>query len=267
MPAGTTLRYDQVPLEDFLVCLMQYETDVRTGFLPPVRNLKEARFQTDWNAGPEGSKVSLALYLLQETDALSQQAESFLLVHAPSGVASALRDLALRLRHFLGKSGQPALFRIDPHFGLVAGSAMEPVDPAIRWDRPGTYIALYLTEDPASPSLAVADYVPADQRKRFQEVFQRYNQIPPATPGLFKRSFKTFLGGTRHIEPPRRLTYKLLNSLAAFLQETRVQAPTISLIYKDLSPEDGNSVLLDPKFGAFHTTGQDRFVASLGELT
>ena len=44
-----------------------------------------------------------------------------------------------------------------------------------------TYIALYLTEDPASPSLAVAEYVPVEQRKRFQEVFQRYNQIPPAS--------------------------------------------------------------------------------------
>jgi len=267
LPAGTTLRYDQVPLEDFLACLIQYETDVRTGFLPPARNLKEARFQADWNAGPEGAKVPLALYLLQETDALSQRAESFLLVHAPSGAASALRDLALRLRHFLGKNGQPSLFRIDPHYGLLAGSAMETVDPAIRWDRPGTYIALYLTEDPASPSLAVADYVPADQRKRFQEVFQRYNQIPPATAGLFTSTFKKLLGGARNVDLPRRLTYKLLKSLAAFLLEARVQIPVISLIYKDLSPEDGKRVLLDPKFGAFHSNGQDRFVASLGELT
>jgi hypothetical protein len=267
LPVGTTLRYDQVPLEDFLICLMQYETDVRTGFLPPARNLKEARFQSDWNAGPEGASLPLALYLLQETDALSQQAESFLLVHAPSGAASALRDLALRLRHFLGKNGQPSLFRIDPHYGLLAGSAAEPVDPAIRWDRPGTYIALYLTEDPTSPSLAVAEYVPADQRKRFQEIFQRYNQIPPATAGLFRSTFKKLMGGPRSIEPPRRLTYKLLKSLAAFLLEAHAKTPTISLIYKDLSPEDGKRVLLDPKFGAFYPNGQDRFVASLGELT
>jgi hypothetical protein len=75
------------------------------------------------------------------------------------------------------------------------------------------------------------------------------------------------MGGSRHVEPPRRLTYKLLKSLAAFLLEARAKAPTISLIYKDLSPEDGKRVLLDPQFGAFHAAGQDRFVASLGELT
>lgn len=267
MPAGTTLRFDQIPLEDFLICLMQYEVDVRSGFLPPARNLKEARVQSSWSALPAGARLPLALYLLQETDALSQRVESFLLVQAPSSAVAPLRDLALRLRHFLGKSGQPALFRIDPRYGLAAGSAMEPVDPAIHWDRPGTYIALYLTEDPTSPSLAVMDYVPADQRKWFQEVFQRYNQVPPATSGLFKSTFKKLLGGNRHVEPARKLTYKLLRSLAAFLSEEQVQEPRISLIYKDLSPEDGKRVLLDPKFGAFHLSGQDRFVASLGELT
>lgn len=266
MPAGTTLRFDQVPLEDFLICLMQYEVDVRTGFLPPAKNLKESRFESSWSALSADERVPLSLYLLQETDALSRRTESFLLVHAPSAAAAPLRDLTLRLRHHLGKNGQPALFRIDPRYGLTAGSAMEPVDPAIRWDRPGTYIALYLTEDPASPSLAVMEYVPADQRKRFQELFQRYNQVSPATSGLFKSTFKKLLGENRSLKPARKLTYKLLRSLAAFLSEEQVHEPRISLIYKDLSPEDGKRVLLDPKLGAFHLSGQDRFVASLGEL-
>jgi len=267
LPAGTTLRYDRVPIEDFLTCLMRYEVDVRTGVLPPARNLKEARFEASWNALPSGTKAPLALYLLQETDALSQRIESFLLVNAPSAAAAPLRDLSLRLRHFLAKIGQRALYRIDPRYGLTAGSAMEPVDPAVRWDHPGTYIALYLTEDAASPSLAVMDYVPGDQRKRFQELFQRYNQVAPVSPGLFKGTFRKLLGGDRRMRPAPKLTYKLLRGLSAFLLEEQVLEPVISLIYKDLSPEDGKRVLLDPRLGAFHVSGHDRFIASLGELT
>jgi hypothetical protein len=68
------------------------------------------------------------------------------------------------------------------------------------------------------------------------------------------------------VEPPRKINYKLLKVLAAFLSEEGVTAPTLSLIYKDLSAEDGKRVLLDPKFGSFYPGGQDRFVASLSEL-
>ena len=77
LPAGTTLHYDQVPLEDFLACLTQYETDVRTGFLPPARNLKGGTLPVRLERRARGREGHWPLYLLQETDALSQQTESF----------------------------------------------------------------------------------------------------------------------------------------------------------------------------------------------
>ncbi len=266
MPSGTTLRFDHVPLEDFLACLKLHETDVRSGYLPPARALKEARFQAVWEPSAGEPPASLSLFLLQETDALSQRSEAFLLVHAPSGTASFLRDLALRLRRYLQKRQIPSLFRLDPRYGLVTGSALDPVDPAVKWDRPGAYVALYLTEDTASPSLAVMDYVSTEHRKRFQEQFQRYNQVPPSTPSLLKATFKRLLGGAVEAEVPRKLTYRLLTGLAGFLGEEGVTSPTLSLIFKDLAASDGKRVLLDPRYGAFYSSGQDRFVASLGEL-
>ncbi len=266
MPSGSTLRFDQVPLEDFLACLMQYEADVRSGFLPANRALKEALLRAGWKPGFFGEEIPVSIYLLQEIDALSQKVEMFLLVHAPSRSAADLRELALRLRRYLKNRQVPSLFRIDPRYGLITGSALEPVDPTVRWDRPGSYIALYLTDDPASPSLAVMEYVPADQRKRFQDLFHRYNAVAPATPSLFKATFKRIMKGGTEVEPPRKLNYKLLKGLSTFLSQEGVSSPTISLIFKDLSAEDGKRVLLDPRFGSFYPNGQDRFVASLGEL-
>jgi hypothetical protein len=253
-------------MDDFLACLMQYERDVRPGYLPPVRNLKEARLQALW-CPPDGREdATLSIYVLQETDALTQKVESFLLLHGPSQIAAAMADLAGRLRRHLTLKGQPALFRIDTRYGLVTGSALEPVDPSIKWDRPGCTVALYLTEDPSSPSLALLEYVPAEHRRKFQELFLRYNQVQPSAPGLFKSTFKRFVGGAKAVEPPRRLTYALLKGLATFLAAEGVRNTTISLIFKDLTDEEGKRILLDPKFGAFYPSGQDRFVASLGEL-
>jgi hypothetical protein len=266
VPAGSTLRFDHVPLEDFLACLMQHERDVRPGYLPPVRNLKEARLQTLWRPSGAREDGTLSIYLLQETDAITQKVETFFLVHGPSVSAAAIADLAAHLKRSLAKQGQPSLFRIDTRYGLVNGSALEPVDPSIKWDRPGCNVAIYLTEDPSSPSLALMEYVPAEHRRKYQELFLRYNHVQPSAPGLLQSTFKRFVGGAKAVEPPRRLTYALLKGLAAFLATEGVQNTTVSLIFKDLTAEDGARVLLDPKFGAFYPAGQDRFVASLGEL-
>ena len=267
MPAGTTLRYDKVPLEDFLACLGQHEQDVRVGFLPPPASLKEVLLEARSRAAGEPADLSVAFYLLQETEALSQKTELFVLVHGPSTRASALRELALRLKRFLDVRQIPSLFRLDPRYGLVCGSAAEPVDESVRWDRPGAYVALYLTGDSASPSLAVGDYVAPEYRKRFQELFLKYNRVPPAPSGLLASTWKKFLKKDRPEESaPRRITYKLLRTFCAFVADQAMGEATISFICKDLSQEDGRRILLDSKYGTFLEGGQDRFFASLGEL-
>lgn len=267
MPSGTTLRFDKVPLEDFLACLGQHEQDVRVGFLPPPASLKEVLLEARAKAAGEGADFPVAFYLLQETEALSQKTEVFVLIHGPSAHASALRELGLRLKRFLEVRQIPSLFRVDPRYGLVCGSASEPVDESIKWDRPGAYAALYLTGDPASPSLVVGDYVAPEYRKRFQELFLKYNRVPPAASGLLAATWKKILKKDRSEEAaPRRITYKLLKLFCTFVAEQGMSGATISFICKDLSQEDGRKILLDSKYGTFLAGGQDRFFASLGEL-
>jgi hypothetical protein len=266
VPAGTTLRYDKVPLEDFLACLGQHEQDVRVGFLPPQSSLKEVLLEARAKVSGEEA-LPLAFYLLQETDALSQRTEIFVLIHGPSARASALRELAVRFRRFLEVRKIPSLFRLDPRYGLVYGSAAEPVDETLKWDRPGSYVALYLTTDPASPGLAVGEYVALEYRRRFHELFLKYNRVPPATPGLLAATWKKILMKDRREEAaPRRITYRLLKAFCAFVAEEAMEGAVISFICKDLSQEDGRKILLDSKYGTFLPAGQDRFFASLGEL-
>lgn len=244
---------------------MQHEADVRLGYLPPAANLKEARFEASLSC--PGGSFPLTLFLVQETEALSQQVEVFALLQAPSSWAAQLRDAAVRLKGFFEKRQIPCLFRLDPRYGLTYGSALEPVDPTIKWDRPGAYVALYLTEDPASPSLALLDYVAQGQKRRFQDLFLKYNRIPPSSPGLLKSTWKKLMGSEAKIDAGRRkLNYRLLKTSAAFLAAERAESPLISLIYKDVAATGAQRNLLDASYSTYSSSGQDRFFASLGEL-
>jgi hypothetical protein len=265
MASGAALRYDRVPLDDFLACLMRHDQDVRPGYLPPAAHLKEVRLETACRVGSE--PFALTLYLLQETEALSQTVEVFLLLQGPASQAAALRVLALKLKGFLERRQMPGLFRIDPRYGLVCGSSLEPVDPSVHWDRPGAYVALYLTEDPAAPSLALLEYVPQASRRLYRELFLKYNGVVPAAPGLIRSAWKKLVGEDHAKgQAASHLSYRQVKHLAAFLRELDVEAPCISLIYKDMGPGAGSTCLLDPGSATACAAGNDRFFASLGEL-
>ena len=266
MPVGTTLRYDEVPLEDFLLALRQHEHDVRVGHLPPQQQLKEVRLEARWTPPGATEASPLTVYLLQERDALSEQVEVFFLLRAPSALASPMRDMALKFRVFLQGRQIPSLFRIDPRFGLVYGSTLDPLDETIRWDKPWSFVTLYLTEDPSSPSLAVMDYVSQGARKRYQELFLKVNQVAPSSPGFLKNAWKRMRGSGQEEAGVHRLSYRLVALLSSFLQNEPCVNATISMIFKELPGGAGRPGLLDPRFATFYPSGHDRFFASLGEL-
>ncbi len=268
MGEASVLRYDELPLDDFLVSLMQHEKDVRVGYLPAQANLKEARFSTKMPAPPAGPGP-INLYLLQETDALSQATEEFVILSGLGGTARRLRDEAVALRDFLRNAGQQALLRIDPRYGLVCGSALEPGDPSVRWDRPGAYVALYLVSSPDSPSLAVMEYIPHEQRHRFSELFLKYNQVPPSSsPSFLTGAWKKLRGGSLATSagPPAHISYRLVKLVARFLRSRGLSPAFISLIYKGVQPEDFPSLLLDSRCAVTASGHYDRFFASLSEL-
>lgn len=266
MAAGSTLRFDAVPIEDFLACLDTYEKDVRTGFLPRPAFLREVKFEGEWSPRESGYSGRLNLYFLQETDPLTERTETFLLFHAEGAGAVPLRALALRVRDGLERRRIPALFRIDPRYGLITGSAAEPVDPLLKWDRPGCYIALYLTQDPGTPSLALVDYVPSEQQGRYCELFQKYNRVQPARSGFLQTTWKRLTGHTPETKPARRVNYTFVRQTVGMLASEPIRCLKVSLIYKDVDPNDARTVILDPKSATYAPSGQDRFFASLGDL-
>jgi len=260
---GTTLRYDDLPLADFLAALGLRE---RPGLLPEPTALKEACLAAAWSP-VAGESSPLTLYLVQERDALTETQEAILLVQGEGRHGRPLRELVLRLARFLRGRKIPSLFRIDPRYGLLVGSALEPLDPAVKWDRPRVYAALALTADPASPSLALLEYVPPSQQAAYRALFVKYNGVEPARPGRLARAFRRWTGGRTAGEgSPGRLTYGMVATLGAFLQREKVENASLSLIFKGISAAEAARFVLDPGRATFHPSGHDRFFASLGEL-
>jgi len=58
---GSTLRIDNFPLDDLLTILLQYEKDVRTGFLPRQPFLKEAKLESLWQGENLETPVKLSI--------------------------------------------------------------------------------------------------------------------------------------------------------------------------------------------------------------
>jgi len=260
LTALDTLRYDEVPLEDFLASLAQHEQDVRPGFLPRASSLKEVLFAGRLG-GPEGPRVRL--FLLQEMEALSQTTETFLVLAGPGDAAPLLAETGIALATFLRSRGEPVLLRIDPRYGLVCGSALEPVDPTVKWNRPGAYLTLHLTDDPGSPSLAVMEYVAAEHQRAFADLFLRYNGIAPKRPSFFGGALKR-LAGAPPPAPTTRVNYRVVKVLAQFFGARGLSGATVSLIFKGVTAEELPSCLLDARYR--NANHGDRFLPSVGEL-
>ncbi len=266
MAEGSTLRIDNFPLDDFLTILLQYEKDVRTGFLPRQTFLKEAKLESLWQGENLETPVKLSIYLLDELETLSDILETFIIVSTSSEASRAIIPLSKRLRDYLVAQKESVLFRIDPRYGLVTGSAVEPVDPTIKWDKPGIYTALYLTSDPTSPSIAVMEYVSEENLKRFIEIFEKYNGISPKKNTFWTSALNKLTGRSSSKEKTKKINYKLLKTLIHFLQKERGMSATVSLIYKNIEPEDVPNLLIDKSYVVTAKSGSDRFFGTLADL-
>jgi len=261
------LRYDNLPVDDFLTALANHERNEKRNLLPMEEYVSQVMFSGQFSPGGSGKPAELSCYWLEETDPLSEKVETFVLFHTSGEQARLLKDISLSFKAFLSKYGVPGLFRIDPRYGLVCGSALEPIDSEVHWNKPGAYTALYLTKDPASPSLALLEYVHQSRRDRFAEIFRKYNGVAPAKPGLLATTWKRLRGkesGTSGTARGRR-AYRDIKMIAAFLKQNALKDVKFSIIYKGRGLGD-MSFLLDSNFATHVPGGNTRLFSSLGDL-
>ncbi len=268
MPGGKTLRYDNIPVEDFLTALVRHQQDRRPGYLPPQETLKEVMFEGLKRFSKTSGGVPLRCYRLQETDAITGTVETFLIIHGEGSEDAFVKSTSLHFKAYLEKYGVDCLFRIDPRYGLLVGSASEPVDTEVKWNRPGAYATLYLTGDSGSPSLALMDYVALGRRERYKELFRRYNKVSPRQPGFLATTWKRFRGSERAAKgvSDGRSAYLDINIISDFLRREKFEAVTVSLIYQGVAPNAADRALIDANLATFLPRERGRFFASLGEL-
>jgi hypothetical protein len=269
MPDANVLRYDSVPMEDFLQALTLHEQNADRGALPRPAALRAVRIAG--NAQTEKEPYPLELFSIAEYNPLAAQIEAFVVLRAPSIQARELEKLALQVRQELAARGFKTLFRVDPRYGLLSGSAMGAVDPTVRANKPFCFATLYLTDDPAHPALALLDYVDKAQRPRYEQIFKKVNGVSAKGAPSFNFSLSKFLGGKKEpAAPPPAVSpirYAHLRTLLMALgNKMFVRQLTVSLIFSGVTDREIENCFLDKHHSMHQASGQAQFFASLDEL-
>jgi len=268
MTDANVLRYDTVPMDDFLQALTLHEQNADRGALPRPAALRAVRISG--MAQTEKEPYPFELYSIAEYNPLAAQVEAFVVLRAPSGNARELQKLAPKVRQELASRGFKTLYRIDPRYGLLSGSAMASVDPAAR-SKPWCFITLYLTDDPGHPALALLDYVDKANRPAFETAFKKANGMAAKGAPVFNFSFSKFLGGKKEpanpVPPVSPLRYAHLRTLLMALGNSFfVRQLTISLIFSGVTDREVENCFLDKHHSVHQASGQAQFFASLDEL-
>ena len=264
------LRYDHLSVDDLVSALVLHHKDPAHCFFPAARRLRAFRIEGPLRTRREGTRESpLILYFVNEPNLVTEQTESFFLLLTDPDAYRELVTLCQRFRHDLKGLGFASLLRIDPKYGLVQGSAKEPVDPLVKWDKNHILVTLYLTDDPKHPAVALGDYVQRDHQVRYGQLFEKYNQCKPAASTLLGFDLSRWRKGKKEAAPLAgpNFHYRHLQKLAELLQGKYYQGEMLcSLLFEDVTEEELDRIPLDQDKAAFLAADQAPFFASIDEL-
>ena len=264
------LRYDDVPWPDFSATLKEHLLHPAKRLLITDFKLRDFRIAAQRNrAGnlqldedPKRNREVL-FFFLREPDLVEQAVHQYLVISTDSDGADDLLRIAQRFRLDLRGKAMDTLFRVDPRYGIVVGSSLEPVNRFGVKERPCCFVTLVFSKNPAHPLVALEDYVDREDRGRFQQIFEKYNHQPPGKPPLMKRIFGS---GTVTLSPTG-WNYRILSELALILSTRYYLFPQrISLIFENVHDSELEACVLDRSRSVFQTSGTARFFSSTEEL-
>lgn len=264
--AESILRYDAIPVDDFLQVLTLHEQSASRGALPPPQCLRAVKVAGTINAA---TPWALELYSCAEHNPLTGETESFVVLRAPSGQAKDLERFAGMLKRELISKGLKTLFRIDPRYGLLTGSAQFAADTSVRTEA-WAFAALYLTDDPGHPALALLDYVSKDHRKRYEMLWKKYNGLDPRGAPVFSFSLGKLLGKKKEeapAPPVSPIRYPRLRTLIVAMNNMfGAKGLTVSILFGGVGEADAGRCMLDKTRSARQASGPTNFFDSLEEL-
>jgi hypothetical protein len=258
------ILYRDIPVDDFLAAYRAHKERPDAVYLPSDAQLRD--FALSGVCKVKDQQWPITLFFFNQYDMVQDQTTAFLIVHADHQAASNLEILAKRLRIDLRGQGFPALYRIDPRYGLVYGTMRDAVDPAVRMDRNKCYVTLVLTDDASHPEVSLLDYVDRDYQKRYRQIFEQWNQTPPKKRGFMGFDLSKLRGGLKG-ESPSPFRYEHIRYFIQALKDRYgFMDLKLSIIYREVTENDLRRTVLDSSAGLFYAVGECRFFNTTEEL-
>jgi hypothetical protein len=263
------ILYRDIAADDFLAALKLHREKGAQAHMPGDAHLRDAMFAGVCESRSAGETEThfLAIYLMNQYDMVRDETTAFAVLSTDRAGQKFLENTAKRLRIDLRGQGFDTLYRVDPRYGVVVGTARDAVDVAVRSDRNRCYITLVLTKDPAHPEASLLEYVDRDHQERYRNVFQEVNQTAPKKRGVMGFDLSKLRSGGLKGETESPFRHEHVRYFAGALRERYgMRDMKISLIYRDMTDDDLKRCVLDPAAGLFVPVGECRFFASTEEL-
>ena len=168
MTKAVFVKYENISFEDFLSAYNLYSKQNIKNSLLDIAKLKEFLFTCNKVKEVENKIITypMKIFYITDYDYFRNIHSNYFLFQAPSIIQEELEKLAKRTKIELKLKNIDTLFRIDPKYGLVIGTAKEAIDPTVAQNKNYCFITLYITNDTNHPEIAITEYVDKNLKKK-----------------------------------------------------------------------------------------------------
>lgn len=262
-------KYENILFEDFLYAYNLYSKQNIKKSLLDIDKLKEFLFTCTKVKEVEGKIITypMKIFYITDYDYFRNIHSNYFLFQTSSIIQEELEKLAKRIKIELKLKNIDTLFRIDPKYGLVIGTAKEAIDPTVTQDKDCCFITLYITTDTNHAEIALTEYVDKSLKKKYIEIFEKHNHCSPGTFKILGFDLSKFKHMFTKTKPHILFFYEDIVELGnSLLNKHKLKNLNVSLIYENVSEKETNECLLDKNKLVYFPSGFCKFFISVDEL-
>lgn len=259
----------KIPYEELAYAFEYHLMRPEAGLLPQENKLKDFAIYAQVIPRIQETPVPIKLLVIQEYDPIPAITKVYALFQGSDNAASIILREAHRVRLWFKEQGLHWMYRVDPVYGILQGNCDDAVQPDACHPTTSVVLTMVLTDDPGHPDLALQDYVPDKHRKKFVELFEKYNKVKPGKFRLLGIDLGTIFKKkaddlSKNIHT---WSYSLLRDLLRnLLQRQYWTNMNVSLVFTDVSEEDFRNVPFHSSYIFYYPTRPCRLFTEIDEL-
>ena len=263
------IKYDDIPFQDFLSAYHIYLKKSQKDFLIDIDKLRECLFKGNKTKILDSKPVIrlIKIFYIIDFDIIRSTYNHYFIFQSSADFQEELERVAKRIKIELKLKNIDSLFRIDPKYGLVIGTAKEAIDSSVPPDKLFCFITLYLTGDQHHPEIALLEYIEKTYKKKYMEIFEKHNHCSPGSFKFLGIDLSKIKQAFKKSSPFVLLRYEGIIELGnSLIHKHKLEDLSISLIFEEVTENEITRCLLDKNKSAYYSGELCKFFINAEEL-